>query len=63
VKIVENKQTAAARTRRYRKATEAAQANLKKVIGLMEGRTALQMPFVDIRVLVQGAMKALEEVE
>jgi hypothetical protein len=63
VKTVESKQTAAARTRRYRKATATACANLKKVVGLMDGRTALQMPFVDIRVLVQGAMKALEEVE
>jgi hypothetical protein len=63
VKTVESKQTVAARTRRYRKATATACANLKKVVGLMDGRTALQMPFVDIRVLVQGAMKALEEVE
>jgi len=61
--VSEKPQHVAARTRRYREATLGVRDMLSKCLGLMEGRTALQMPFVDIRLLIVKSIKALEEVE
>lgn len=59
----ESKQTAAARTRKYRAARAEVMKSLTEAIRLMEGRTALQMPFVHIRSLVEAALRAMKGVE
>ncbi len=56
-------QSLAGKVRRYHNAKKDAEKDIKEALSLIHGRAAMQIPFVDVQVLLRKALERLKEIE